>query len=241
MSIRPLPGAAIQLVIFDLMGTLIVDDGVVTHAYVAALGQAGIPATDPTFEEHLARIDELRGRPTLVVLTDVLGDAVAAEEATWAFDDSVLASVPTLTPVDGANEVLTNLADQGILTAVTTSFTPEVRKAALAAFGWDDTFAVALSAHGKRRGHPAPDLLLEAILGLSIDSVGQVAIVGDSATDLEAGNRAGAGLVVGVRSGGAPEGALEAAPHTHLIDSVAELPSILAAPRTRGARRATDS
>lgn len=241
MSIRPLPDAPIQLVIFDLMGTLIVDDGVVDRAYEAALAQAGIPSTGPGFASCLARIRELRGRPTLVVLTDVLDDPVAAEEATWAFDDSVLTSVPHLRPHDGVNEVLTELSEQGILTAVTTSFTPEVRKAVLAACGWTDTFAATLSARGKRRGHPAPDLLLEAILGLSIDSVGQVAIVGDSATDLDAGNRAGAGLVVGVRSGGAPEGALEAAPHTHLIDSVAELPDVLAAPRTRGARRASDS
>ncbi len=235
-----LPGAPIQLVIFDLMGTLICDDGVVERAYVAALDQAGISPTSPEFEKSLARIAELRGRPTLVVLTEVLSNSVLAEEATWAFDDSILASVSTMEPIAGAPEVLGRLDENGILTAVTTSFTPEVRKAVLSHCGWSETFAVALSANARRRGHPAPDLLLEAILELGVDSVAQVAIVGDSATDLQAGNRAGAGIVVGVRTGGAPEGKLEAAPHTHLIDSVAELEDVLQSPRTEGARRASD-
>ena len=38
-------------------------------------------------------------------------------------------------------------------------------------------------AEGAMRGHPAPDLLLRAIVDLRIDSVGQVAIVGDSPAD----------------------------------------------------------
>ncbi len=240
MALRPTPDAEIQLVIFDLMGTLIRDDGVVDRAYDAALNHAGITSADPRYSDAWKTIAALRGRPTLVVLIDVLGNPVSAEEATWAFDDSILASVDAMAPIAGAPEVLGRLAERNILTAVTTSFTPEVRKAVLSKFGWTDTFAATLSARGTRRGHPAPDLLLEAILNLGIDSVGQVAIIGDSAADLEAGNRAGAGLVIGVRSGGALPGKLESAPHTHLIDSVADLEAVLNSPRTEGARRLSD-
>ena len=240
MTQRALPGAATQLVIFDLMGTLICDDGVVDRAYVAALEQAGIPSDSHEFSNALVRIGELRGRPTLVVLTEVLKNRVLAEEATWAFDDSILESVSEMEPIPGAPELLRRLDESGILTAVTTSFTPEVRKAVLSQCGWTESFAIALSTHGRRRGHPAPDLLLEAILELGIDSVAQVAIVGDSPTDLQAGNRAGAGIVVGVSTGGVPLEKLEAAPHTHLIDSVADLEEVLRSPRTDGARRASD-
>ena len=240
MTTEPLAGAPVQLVIFDLMGTLITDDGIVDRAYDAALAQAGIPSSDGRYEEMRDRVNKLRGRPTLVVLTEVLDDPIRAEEATWAFDDSILDAVPSLAPVDGADEVLFYLESQHILSAVTTSFTPEVRRAVLQHCGWADTFAAALSPHGTRRGHPAPDLLLEAILALKIDSVAQVAIVGDSAPDLEAGNRAGAGLVIGALNGGAPAGRLEAAPHTHLIDSVAGLADVLERPRNQGARRTSD-
>lgn len=240
MSTRALSGAPIQLVIFDLMGTLIVDDGSSARAYIAALTQAGLQPDTPRFAEALTRIDELRGRPPLVVLIDVLGDPVVAEEATWAFDDSILTSIKDFKPFPGADAVLRQLAEQQILIAATTGFTPEVRKAVLAHCQWSETFDEVLSVTGTKRGHPAPDLLLEAILSLKIDSVAQVAIVGDSAPDLEAGSRAGAGLVVGVCTGGTPRAKLKAAPHTHLLDSVAGLIDVLEAPRTKGARRTSD-
>ena len=240
MTQAPRPDADVQLVVFDLMGTLIADDGVVAAAYDSALEQAGLDPNSDEFAAGRRRVDELRGRPTLLVLTDVLGDPVRAEEATWAFDDSILNAVPAMSEIPGAGSTLNTLADRGILTAVTTSFTPEVRKAVLKQMQWQDVFAATLSAHGQRRGHPAPDLLLHAILELRIDSVGQVAIVGDSPSDLVAGNRAGAGLVVAVRSGGAEEQLLLDSPHTHLVDSVADLVSVLDSPRTVGQRRTSD-
>ena len=240
MTTTPIAGAAVQLVVFDLMGTLVVDDGVVERAYGRALELAGLhQGTDP-FQDAIARIETLRGRPTLIVLTEILRDPILAEEATWAFDDSILDEVPTLRPVEGAGDVLSALHAQGVLTALTTSFTPEVRRAALSALHWQDTFAATLSAHGVRRGHPAPDLLLDAILELRIDSVGQVAIVGDTAADLQAGNRAGAGLVIGVRNGQAGPESLLQAPHTHLIESVADLLPVLASERNAGHRRTSD-
>ncbi len=240
VTVVPLVDADIQLVVFDLMGTLIIDDDVVRRAYERALVQAGIARETKDFEVAIRLVDELRGRPTLVVLTEVLGDPVVAEEATWAFDDSILEEVPALQPIAGAADVLAELARNQVLVAVTTSFTPEVRRAVLKHLGWSETFAASLSAHGSRRGHPAPDLLLEAILELRIDSVGQVAIVGDTAADLEAGNRAGSGLVVGVTSGAHSAEQLQDAPHTHLIESVAQLVSVLDAPRTVGHRRSAD-
>lgn len=240
MTSTPAPNAPVQLVVFDLMGTLISDDGVVTNAYDAALVQAGLVHGSPEFEAAQHRVTELRGRPTLLVLTDVLGDPIIAEEATWAFDDNILASVASMVEVPGAGATLAALREQSILTAVTTSFTPEVRRAVLTHMGWTETFAAMLSAHGQRRGHPAPDLLLHAILELRIDSVGQVAIVGDSPSDLVAGNRAGAGMVIGVRSGAAPEELLLDAPHTHLLDSIADLLAVFTAPHVDGQRRASD-
>lgn len=222
------------------MGTLIADDGVVDRAYENALTQAGLVRESDEFNARMAQVHQLVGRPTLDVLTTVLDDPVTAEESTWAFDDSILQEVPILTEIDGASDVLAELSERGILLAVTTSFTPEVRKAVLGEMEWTERFAATLSAHGRRRGHPAPDLLLEAILELRIDSVSQVAIVGDNVTDLEAGNRAGAGVVVGVLSGSAPREVLAKSPHTHLINSVADLVATLDTPRTTGQRRASD-
>lgn len=239
-ALEPVTGAPVQLAIIDLMGTLIADDGLVEHCYAAALAEAGVKPGTPESAAAHATISEMAGRPTLDVLTAALTDPVLAEESTWAFDDAVLARIPDLAEIPGASAAMDSLASAGILLALTTSFTSEVRKALLAHVGWTERFAMTLSAHGVRRGHPAPDLLLEAILELRIDSVSQVAIVGDNAADLEAGNRAGAGLVIGVRSGSANEDVLNASPHTHLVDSIADVPNVVHAPRDTGKRRASD-
>lgn len=237
---EPIAGAPVQLAIVDLMGTLVADDHLVEHAYAAALCEAGVEPGTPEDAAAHATIKAMAGRPTLDVLTAALTDPVRAEESTWAFDDAVLTKVPDLQEIPGAGKALDSLAAEGIILALTTSFSPEVRKVALAQIGWTDRFAMTLSTHGVRRGHPAPDLLLHAVLELRIDSVSQVTIVGDNVADLEAGNRAGAGLVIGVRTGNAPTDELEASPHTHLVDSIADVPNVVHSPRTSGQRRVSD-
>ena len=66
-----------------------------------------------------------------------------------------------------------------------------------------------------------------AVLRLHIDDVAEVAVVGDTTSDLIAGTRSGASLVVGVLGGAHTRAELSAAPHTHLLDSVTDLPALL--------------
>jgi phosphoglycolate phosphatase len=76
-----------------------------------------------------------------------------------------------------------------------------------------------------RRGRPYPDLALEALMRLDGDDVRGLAVAGDTAYDLLAGWRAGAGVVAGVLTGSHGRAELETAPHTHVLDSIAEFPS----------------
>jgi len=62
---------------------------------------------------------------------------------------------------------------------------------------------------------------------LGVSNASRVAKVGDTPADLEEGHNAGCGLVVGVTSGTHPESELTPFPHTHLIDSIRDLPRIL--------------
>ena len=67
---------------------------------------------------------------------------------------------------------------------------------------------------------------LAAILALEVDDVRQVAVAGDTANDLLAGTRAGASIVAGVLTGAHDRATLAAAPHTHVLDSVVDLPPL---------------
>ena len=55
----------------------------------------------------------------------------------------------------------------------------------------------------------------------------RVAAIGDTVLDLQAGSNAGAGWVIGVLSGAHDAETLGRTPHTHLLPSIAELPSLL--------------
>jgi len=70
-------------------------------------------------------------------------------------------------------------------------------------------------------------MILTALLRLRIDDVAQIAVVGDTTSDLLAGTRSGASMVIGVLTGAHSREELARAPHTHLIDSVADLPALL--------------
>jgi phosphoglycolate phosphatase-like HAD superfamily hydrolase len=77
------------------------------------------------------------------------------------------------------------------------------------------------------RGRPYPDLALKALMACEIDDVRSLAVAGDTANDLLAGWRAGAGVVAGVLTGAHSRTELEAAPHTHVLASIAELPTAI--------------
>ena len=59
-------------------------------------------------------------------------------------------------------------------------------------------------------------------------SPAHVAKVGDTPADLEEGHNAGCGLVVGVVGGTHTREQLEPYPHTHLIETIADFPALLA-------------
>ncbi len=110
---------------------------------------------------------------------------------------------------------------------LTTGFSADTQALLVAALGWSDLVDLALAPGPGLRGRPHPDMVLQAMLTLRIDDVAAVATVGDTTSDLLSGWRAGAGVVAGVLTGAHRRAELEAAPHTHLLASVADLPDLL--------------
>jgi phosphoglycolate phosphatase-like HAD superfamily hydrolase len=55
----------------------------------------------------------------------------------------------------------------------------------------------------------------------------RVAKVGDTPADLHEGTNAGCGMVIGITGGTHTRAELEPHPHTHLIESVRDLPALL--------------
>ena len=77
----------------------------------------------------------------------------------------------------------------GIKVCLTTGFAPPTRDRILDALDWHTIAELVLSPADAGRGRPFPDMILTAVLRLEIDAVDQVAVAGDTISDLLAGTR----------------------------------------------------
>ncbi len=210
----------IEIAVLDMAGTTVRDDGLVEEAFVAALGGHAEP-------EQLDYVRATMGRSKIAVFTHLLGDAERAARANEAFERAYAARLDRAAPVPGAVETLERLRGKGIRVALTTGFSPGTQAALVDALGWRDLVDLTLAPADAGRGRPYPDLPLTALLRLGGSRVQAMVVVGDTVSDMESGRNAGAGLVVGVRTGTHDEAALRGAGATHVLASVADLPELL--------------
>lgn len=226
----------IQLACLDLAGTTVADGGVVERSFVEALLETGVEPGSPAMAEALAHVRAAMGRSKLEVFGELFdGDDARAREANGHFEAAYHASVRRgeVTALPGAAETVTALRRAGVRVCFTTGFAADTRDELLASLGWEDLADLALSPEDAGRGRPFPDMILTAVLRLQVDDVRAVAVAGDTANDLLAGTRAGASVVAGVLTGAHDRAELEAAPHTHILPTVADLLPVVLPTRCR--------
>jgi phosphoglycolate phosphatase-like HAD superfamily hydrolase len=95
--------------------------------------------------------------------------------------------------------------------------------------GWESRGLIdaSVTSDEAARGRPAADLALEAMRRLGVANPFDVAKVGDTPSDLLEGTAARCRLVIGVTSGSHTRAELEVFPHTHLVESVADVPKLV--------------
>ena len=216
------------LVCLDMAGTTVRDDGAVETAFSTALAAVGIVEGTPRYEEAEVVVRQTMGWSKADVFATLL-EPEQARAATTAFAAAYEAIVASgdVGEILGALQVLRDLRTAGVKVCLTTGFAPSTRDALLEALGWGREIDLALSPADVGRGRPAPDLILGAMARLAVDDPQAVAVVGDTVSDLEAGNPAGAGAVVGVLSGAHDAPTLESAAPTAIIADVTGLIDLL--------------
>jgi phosphonatase-like hydrolase len=222
------PTNPIELVVLDMAGTTIVDDGLVEQAFARAAERTGAVALPA--DEALAYVRETMGQSKIEVFTHLAaGDREAATRANAAFEEAYaeLVDEQGVAEVPGAGDTIRALRAAGVHVALTTGFAPATRDAILRHIDWADQVVVALSPADVGRGRPAPDLVLGALVRAEASSVSAVAVAGDTVSDVETGLRAGAGFVAGVLTGAHGRDALEAAGADAVIADITALPALL--------------
>jgi phosphoglycolate phosphatase len=221
----------ITVACLDMAGTTVADDGSVIAAFSAAVGQFGLPQGTTGYDQALAYVRQTMGQSKIEVFRHILG-AQEAQQANAAFEEHYAASVRAgqVAPLPGAAETLAALRAAGIKVCLATGFSPATRDALLDALGWRPLIDLALSPADVGRGRPWPDLPLTALLRLRGGAVSELAVAGDTGSDVESGLRAGAGLVAGVLTGSSSREELERVKTPVILDTIAGLLPLLGVP-----------
>src|SRR5215469_1176730 len=187
----------ISVACLDIAGTTVADEGSVMAAFTAAMERFGLRPGARGYDQASRIVHETMGQSKIEVFRRILDSEADAQEANCLFEMSYAASVEAggVAPIYGATETLVALRASGIKICLATGFSPSTRDALLDALGWRPLVDLALSPADAGRGRPWPDLPLTALLRLRGGAVTELAVVGDTASDVESGLRAGAGLV----------------------------------------------
>ncbi|OBH55839.1 HAD family hydrolase [Mycobacterium colombiense] len=223
--------ARLELAVLDMAGTTI-DEGQQVYRVLAetatAYGAAPSPA-DITRWHGAAKHEALRallttpgGEPPSADLLDtVVADFRSRLTAAYAM------SPPC--PLPGATDAMAALRSAGIRVALSTGFDRDIVDSLISALGWEGDSVVddVVCGSDVAAGRPAPFMIFRAMENLGVVDVDRVLVAGDTPRDLQAGTNSGAAFVVGVLSGAGDAVELGGHRHTHLIASVAELPTLL--------------
>jgi phosphonatase-like hydrolase len=223
----------IKLVVFDMAGTTVRDRGDVNRCLRDALSAVGLEVTP-------AAVDAVMGLPKPEAIRLLINESALRDRLRDRVDtihrDFVARSVrfyesdPSVAEVPGASRVFAVLKGSGIRVALDTGFSRTITDTILARLGWrlSPLIDATVSSDEVARGRPYGDMIIELVHRLQIASPAHVAKVGDTPSDLLEGHDAGCGLVVGVVGGTHTREQLEPYPHTHLIETIADFPALLA-------------
>jgi phosphonatase-like hydrolase len=217
----------ITVACLDMAGTTVRDDGTVIEAFASAIGTQNLPVR--AYQQAMTDVRATMGQSKIEVFRRILGDERAAQQTNEAFEDHYAAAVRAgrVAAMPGAAEVFRTCRDAGIRVCLATGFSPATRDAIIAELGWGELIDLALSPADAGRGRPCPDLALTALLRLHGGAVSELAVAGDTASDVESGLRAGAGIVAGVLTGASSREDLEQAGAPLILDEItAILPHI---------------
>lgn len=232
----------IELVVFDMAGTTVKDDDAVRNAFRGVLLQQGIHAN----EDRITTVMGLPKPEAIGLLLVEAGQDASPERVDLIHKDFVkrmqdhYAHHPGVQEIPGTSAVFAQLRQAGIKVALNTGFSRDIVEVLLKRLGWQVALTPAGETSADRglidasvtsdevpRGRPYPDMIQHLMQRLNIDDPRKVAKIGDTWVDLEEGTNAGCGMVIGVSTGSYTPQRLAQRPHTHILESVADLPALI--------------
>lgn len=208
----------VEVAVLDLGGTTVYIGDVVERAVRDVTGDQFDPA----------EFTSMRGASKLDLMAKLVGPA-RAPSAHSEFEEFIQSAVVAgeITPMRGAGEAIESIRGRGVSVCLLTGFSEPIQRSILERFGWAEHVDLGLSPTLELRGRPWPDLILTAAVRLHASHVQAVAVVGDTANDIEAARRAGAGICAAVLTGAHDRSRVSKANPTHILSDLAEFVELL--------------
>jgi len=222
--------AGITLVCCGLIGTLVVDDGLIERSFAEAIATQGVVSGTSAFARRMSQVHRARGLSPGDVLRVLFPDnEPRAQAAQLAFDRALPGALSrtVVDPIPGVVEALAEMRADGRQICVVTSLPSRVVDLVLGAADLRGHIDLAVSGEDAPRGFPAPDLALTAVIRSGAGCVQDVAVVHGTGAGMECGRRSAARAVVGVLTGPHSAARLRGGGATHVVSSIADLPALL--------------
>jgi len=220
----------VRLVLFDIAGTTVEDPDGVGGCLKAALDAAEVAWTAD-------EVNAIMGIPKPVAIEVLMKsagfdpDSATIEAIHRDFQARMIEyyrTSPVVREVPGAAATFRILRESGVKVGLDTGFDRSIVEVLLSRLGWgEDVIDVSVTSDEVERGRPYPDLVFEAMRRAGVGDAAEVVKVGDTPSDLQEGTAAGCGMVVGVTQGTHTAEQLRGHPHTHLVESVRDVPGLL--------------
>ena len=236
----------VSMVMFDLSGTTVYDDTGVRDCLYKAAQEHNLDTTPDeillhmgTNKIHLYQFLIARSQGQDIDFKDFekIQDPKTYDLAKKVFDryeEIMIAHYRSqVKEVPGAADTFRWCHEHGIKVATDTGFHGKITEAIMDGLGWVKDGLVDCSVHVQcvsgERGRPAPYMIFYAMEKLDVQSVHEIIKIGDTPADMLEGRNAGCRGVVGVLSGPRPVTAWGKYWHTHVIESVKDLPELIKA------------
>ena len=220
-----------KLIVFDLAGTTLNDnEEIIASSFREAIREHGFLMD----RKSINWIMGYKKKEAIVKLLQSNGQD-ASEEEIDTIHETFLTSLNThykkanVSEIEGISDLFNSLAKQNIKIAINTGFNRSTLDILLSKLGWmengfiHDTIASDEVTHGR----PKTDMIDALCERFNITDRSLVAKVGDTPSDLEEGENADCELVIGVLYGTHSREELAPYYHDHLVETVAELSSVL--------------
>ncbi len=224
----------IKLIVFDIAGTTVKDNGEIAVAFASALKEFG-------YDVPKSKINPLMGYKKPQAIRMMVDEYESnKQKITEEYINSIherflqlmidhYKTTDEITPLPNVLEVFSFVKDKGIKIGLDTGFSSDITEVIMNRLGWlkDGVVDYAISSNEVPAGRPQPFMIQRMMQESGIDDAQQVIKIGDTEVDVQEGKNAGCVYSIAITTGAFTREELQPYEPSFIIDDMKQLLPII--------------